>query len=373
MIRLYFFLFLLISTAAARAQGLPGFVITTSGDTLPGDVVEKSGQRLLFYPASRQAAQVYRPDQLRGYGLRGHAPILSKVVQLATGADSARFVLLQTPGPASLYSFSNDQGLLLGTAASDTLYELTASNWHVVLNRYLRACPSLRHTDPALMALPFSEADIRRVLVQYNTCVEPQWQPRPRTNYSGWRKGVGVHLAVLRTAQGFFDSQVYAQSREVGLEWTGIRASGLQSGIQLDYIQLNGYSPVIEVAGPRQTVLEERLISRSHVLAPVLTVGKRFGKVRRPNFYLGGGLGFAFLLDGTREIQQRAAGSTTEFQRVSLTRESFGGAVFATVSTGVLLPLSSSQEVRLNATYQRILVGSVNSFGAQLAYYWLLK
>ncbi|MCB2377416.1 hypothetical protein LGH70_07480 [Hymenobacter sp. BT635] len=373
MVRFYWLLCLLFVGKIGWAQGLPGYVLTTVGDTLRGDVVEKSGQRVHFYPAGDEPVQHYRPSQLRGYGLRNHAPILSKVVQLATGADSARFVLLQTAGPASLYSFANDQGLLLGMG-TDTLYELTAVNWHVVLNRHLRACASLRHTAPELMALPFSEADIRRVLVRYNTCVEPQWQSRPHVNYSGWRKAVGVHLGMLRTGErSLFDQESYIQTRQAGLEWGGIRASGLQSGIQLGYVNITGRTRAVQVQGPNKMLLEERQIYRSHTISPALTVGKRFGRMRRPNFYLGGGLGLALNIHDTRETQQRAAGSNTDFQRVSTTGNAGVGELYATVSTGVLLTLPSDREVRLNAMYQRFLISDITLLGVQLAYYWLLK
>lgn len=181
---LVFFLLNTIFSAAAVAQGLPGYVVTLNGDTVRGFVAETDAQRIAFYKQPGAVPQYFRPGRIRAYGLGPQTVYTSRLARLRSGRDSLRFVRPLLLGPASLYSASSDSvKLLLHSPATDTLYELTAYNWNLLFNRHLRGCPDLDFSDVRILSQRFEARILQALVVRYNQCVRPDWKPvRPTTS-----------------------------------------------------------------------------------------------------------------------------------------------------------------------------------------------
>lgn len=361
MIRFYLLAGLLLASLVSFGQGLAGYVLTPSGDTLRGFVREKGNGRVLFYPAASAAPRSFRATQLRGYGLTGNSPVYSRVVRLSTGADSVRFVLARLVGAATLYSYDDEHGLLLGTAATDTLHELSAQNWHLLLNRWLTGCASLNHTSEQMLQLPYSAQTVEQVIYQYNRCVQPQAATPARPRKQAWRQGIAGRLA------GYTSFARWAPS--AGLEWTALRASGLQLGLHLDYTYLSEYSAVSVVNNARPPV-ERRTFYQLSLASPTVSLGRRFGRPQRISLYTGAGLGFDFIAHSNVQNEERPLGSSAPFQIISSGR--FGvGTGHLDACLGTILPLSDRQELRVSAVYRQYLSLPLSGLaGLQLAYYW---
>ncbi|WP_157547517.1 hypothetical protein [Hymenobacter sp. DG25A] len=377
MIRFYGFILTLFCSLSAYGQGLPGYIITMQGDTIRGDVAEKSGQRLYLYTSSENQPKILEADQVLGYGLEGNVPIFSRRVRMGSGSIVSCFVLPQQIGPASLYSFANDFGMLLLPAATDTLYELTATNWHVVLNKYLRACPTLQHTSSEILALSFSEANMQKVLTQYNQCIEPDWKPQYQSNKSAWKQAIGVSTNALRVPlgeEGFYGQKPSGWGGQFGVEWLAFRASGLQTIVKLDYSALFESTPPYQVIsnGGTSIDIEERLRARLQFLSATLLIGKQIWPARRPNLIVGGGTGIDLISLGEVETEQRALGSTASFKVVSTSNNPGELRFHLDAYAGVSIPLSPRREVRLNAVYRHY-IPDFGLPGIQLAYYWTLQ
>ncbi|WP_303311950.1 hypothetical protein [Hymenobacter sp. BT730] len=375
MLRFYSLLLLIFCSLSTYAQGLPGYVITLKGDTLRGDLAEKGNLRIYLYSPSGNQPQIFQADQVLGYGLQGRHPIPSRKVKMASGNVATRFVLLQQAGPASLYSFANDFGMLLLPAATDTLYELNATNWHVVINKHLRACPTLEHTSSKMLELPFTEANVQKVLTQYNQCIEPNWKPRQLSNKSAWKQAVGVSTTAFPLEEeGFYGQKSSGWGGQFGVEWMAFRASGLQTKVKLDYTALFESTTPYQVRSNGGTSLdiEERVRARLQFLSATLLIGKQMGPSRRPNFIVGGGTGIDFISLGKVETEQRALGSTASFKIVSTSNNPGELRFHLDAYAGVSIPLSPRQEVRLNAVY-RYYMPDFGLPGIQLGYYWILQ
>ena len=248
MTRFYLLVSALLSSAPVTAQSLSGYVVTTDGDTLRGNVREKSDGSLRLSGAGQ--TRIYTAAQLRGYGL-GHGPVTrSRPVQLADGSADFLFVVPLVEGPISLYTRANDRGLLL-RHRSDTLLELTASNWHLAFNRYLHDCPALDPAGREQLTLPFSTDNLKKLVTRYNQCVQPDWKPRKLPRASVWQRYHGAYGGVVAVRHTPGETPLpepgYAGTGyQAGLEWSWRRASGLQTSTQLDYTHIVASSTVYD-------------------------------------------------------------------------------------------------------------------------------
>ena len=224
---------------ALRAQGLPGYVLTLSGDTLRGTLTEARQRRQVHLLGTDGQLRKFDPAQIHGYGLRDHPPIKSAIVRQASGGTAHYFVIPRLLGPASLYAFDNEKGLLLQPAA-DTLYELSAYNWHLLLNRYLSGCPTLSMSDDEVLNTPFEEWRIIQLLTRYNRCQTPRWQPTPGIRNSVFRRGLGLEASLgnLQNDRFYSNQPSHGTSQQLVLALSFLRASGLQSDLGLGYTRL---------------------------------------------------------------------------------------------------------------------------------------
>lgn len=378
----YVLTFILFCSINVPAQGLPGYLLTLQGDSLVGRVAEKRHQRLLFYPADGGARLTLRASQIRGYGLLGRSAIRSRVAQMDLGTDSTLFVLPVEVGRVSLFSDANEAGIFLRPTTSDTLQELTARNWPLLSNRYLQGCPTLDLTSPQVIDMRFTPENVARVVSRYNACSGASSQSNRPITASPWRYGLGLQmnaLAVTSYTRAPFTNEKSVDatgwSKQVGIEWTAVRASGVQVGLGINYKQLNVHNQPYQDQLTQTIILEKQDYSRVQFLTTYFMVSKRLGRPDRPSFFGSLGLNSNFAVRIQEYTQQRIAGTDSEFQKINDGSASGGGTFVPHLEAqgGVLFPLNKQQEIRLTAVYQNYVFSHINGVGAQLAYYWFWK
>lgn len=375
MLRVRFLCVLLLSSFSGISQGIPGYVVTLAGDTLRGVVVEKPEERLEFYAPAAGPAKVFEASQLRGYGLQGQPLVASRLVKQANQQTAVRFVLPSTLGPASLYTLTTESQLLLQpTATADTLYELTATNWHLLFNRHLTGCPSVSQSSQKLLDMPFTATNVKQVVYQYNRCVQPAWQPVNPAKQANWLRGYSLKLNSLYAYEkgvGFRGEKVRGGGPAVAIEWTAVKSSGLLVGLQAEYGFVQLRSTPFKLA-PSSTV-EYRSQERTGILSGTLALGHRFGHSNNTGFYLMGGLGPTVLPHGSRETQQRAAGDK-DFQKDDRpSSNSVGFTWHFEARIGAYLPLANGHQLLMGLVGRRFNGGSIRFLGAQIGYCWNRK
>ncbi|WP_139920682.1 hypothetical protein [Hymenobacter sp. DG01] len=348
-------------------------MLTLTGDTLRGIVVERGQQLVALHSAPKAAPQIFRPAQVQGYGLRGRAAIRSRVVRLAAGQDSTFFVVPVQLGRASLYAYPNETGMLLLPPAADTLQELTAINWHVLLNRYLTGCPTLDHSNNRIIQLSFTERNVRQVFMEYNQCLDPAWKSTPSPTRTVWRNGLGLLLTPRHQLNGS-DNLLNKNSLPVGLEWIHVRASGLQTTLSTSYAASSGKTE-LRATSP-QALTEEQVFLRQRTLDITVGIGRRLGRPGRLALVPGIGVGGLYNLRSEATVKERPRGSSAPLQTVAVYQDRTGFLMHAEAVLGAVLPLGAQQEVRLAAFYQYYVFGldiKRGAVGLQLAYDWFWK
>jgi hypothetical protein len=334
MLRLYFTTLLTLFGIAALGQGLPGYIVTLKGDTLRG-IVRESGQQSgvsLFVP--HQPERRFTAAEVRGYGLLHRSLVQSYPVKRAIGQLAYAFALPEQEGTVSLFSFADEFGLLLRPTKNDTLYELTASNWHLMLHRNLGQCQAIDFTSAGFLSKPYTESRVQQYVAQYNKCVEPSW--RPTANHSSvWWPGITAYTSRFNARRDSEPASNQPQQPtgsgwQAGLDWTTLRASGLQTSLGISYAYLR--LPTSDYAGQRSFT------------SPLLTAGINLSqRIAKPN-------GFGAVVGGGMRLGYSAG---------------IVGLVYQ-AKVGGLLPFGRRQEVELAGTFQRFT--DVNCVGLQAAY-----
>ncbi|TGD79732.1 hypothetical protein [Hymenobacter wooponensis] len=332
--RLYFTVLLTLFNIAAFSQGLPGYIVTLRGDTLRGIVRESSQQSSISLFIPHQQERKFTAAEVRGYGLLHNALVQSYAVKRASGQLTYAFVLPEQEGIISVYSFADEFGLLLKPTKNDTLYELTASNWHLMLHRYLGQCQAMDFTSADFLSKPYTDFRAQQYIAQYNKCVEPSW--RPTANHrSVWWPGITAYTSRFSASRDSENSsnqlqQPVGSGWQVGLDWTTLRASGLQTSLGVSYTYLR--LPTSEYAGQR--------FFTTPLLAAGINLSQRIAKPNGLGAVVGGGLRLGYSEGVVAMVYQAKVGG--------------------------LLPFGRRQEVELAGTFQRFM--DVNCIGLQAAY-----
>ena len=388
MLRFYSLLLILFSSFSALAQGLPGYVLTLAGDTLPGFIAEKKHQIIYLYPVGEGQRQTFRPSQIQGYGLLHQPAIRSRVVRLASGADSVCFVLPLQSGRANLYSLANETGLLLQPPAADTLHELTVNNWHLLFIQRLAGCPASFASAEELLKVRFTPDKVEQLVQRYNQGFAANEQPTTPVSNSPWRHGLGLRLGGQRlmlqstVTERFLkmDDQVGGSGwgQFAGLEWTAVRANGLQMGLSGHFSRLTLTSHTYTEQSLMQSATERQNQSTAQLIGLALSVGKRLGHPGRPHFYMGGIMGSGYVLRINNTAMARPVGSSTPFQTTATYSNSGDSAPVASTAyisaeAGIVLPLRTLSELRLTAVYQKYVFNNIHTVGVQVNYWWYRK
>ncbi len=184
------------NAAHAQASFRPGYIVRSVGDTLRGEVQAVGALRnalvCRFRPAPGGVVTEYAPASLRAYGILHEAMYETQRVPPAdstqTPAPQPFFVEVLVTGRARLYSLRDrdrHNHYFVAVGAPDVpLQELverriktfsngfeayeTQARYRTTLAAVLRDCPSVQVQLPAL---PFLQAALIRVVMQYNECV----------------------------------------------------------------------------------------------------------------------------------------------------------------------------------------------------------
>jgi hypothetical protein len=188
----------------AQTNFQPGYVVTTSGDTLWGEVASRGAQRnarlARFRASAATEAKEYFPGQLRGYGFTGDQVYETGIVTLADSGRTAslvdavmdsvrgpRFLEVLVQGPASLlylrdlaekdhyYVRIQADGpvreLISKTSVSNVNgvnYQQNSNEYKFTLASAMQACLAVQ---PAIAKAKFAEAEFIRLVQLYNKCV----------------------------------------------------------------------------------------------------------------------------------------------------------------------------------------------------------
>ncbi|MBG8551973.1 hypothetical protein [Hymenobacter guriensis] len=355
------------------AQGLPGYVVTLAGDTLRGTVAEKRAEQLEFYADAAGPAQVFQASQLRGYGLQGQPLIASRLVKHADHSTTVHFVLPSSIGPASLYTLVEKAQLLLQpTASADTLYELTATNWHLLFNRHLTQCPAVSQSSQRVLDMPFSDTNVKQLIYQYNLCVQPAWKPTSTAKPANWQRGYTLKLAgfyVYEKGLGPYGEKFRGASGTLAMEWTAVRASGFLVGFQVEYGLVQVRSTPYKLAPSSEIEFREQ--EQTNMLSGTLALGHRFGRSDKAGFYLMGGLGPTALLHDRTETQERVTGAK-DFQ-TSYSNSSNAFTWHFEARAGAYIPLPNGKQLQLGLVGRRFNGGDIRFIGIQTGYCWNRK
>ncbi|TGE18616.1 hypothetical protein [Hymenobacter elongatus] len=355
--KLFLLLLVLGTLTHARAQGLPGYVITLAGDTLWGTIVEKSQQRVVLYRA-KQPTIIYRPSHLRGYGVGRQEAFRSRVVRLSSGVDSVRIVRLVQQGQVSLYSSGTDA--LLQPAGQDELYELTPLNWHLLFHRYLSGCAKLPVSSPEALQVPFSREEIERQVVVYNNCIPTNRVSMLTEDRSqGWLGRYGIWGGATRTAMSLQDEfRDYLPKRTqfgsgygLGLEAMAVRANGLFVGGQVAFSQhhtaTDRYSYSLYTDSGFKPYTEQ--LEFSYVQSSIrANFGSSFGAVDILTPYVALGVALTKTYR-TKEVITRSPGSSK--QEVLEKQLGDGGNLFLEGNAGVWIKATATTSLRLSLQY----------------------
>ncbi len=194
-------LFLLSSSFGAYAQKsvLPGYVITQAGDTLKGQVRDRSDARnnLSVEFESNAGVTIYTPEQLKGYGINGQKKYTSTNITTLTylpegGTDTTRSVVfLQqlVEGPVSLYFLKTNREpdrfyLERGPGNFSELvkdkrivkkhgvpHQRTLNFYQDTLRQVFAACPDLAKKTSQL---DFVVQDLSKAFMKYNACIQQE-------------------------------------------------------------------------------------------------------------------------------------------------------------------------------------------------------
>ncbi|MCA8831009.1 hypothetical protein LF252_10265 [Hymenobacter sp. BT728] len=342
-------LLLLGSAVASKAQGLPGYVLTLHGDSLQGTIREKNDYQLIELTNQQGGGkQLFRPDEVRGYGLGNLPPVQSKLVKRAASAAlTPAFVVSRQLGTANLYTFANETGLLLQPPATDTLFELTPQNWHLLFIKRLAGCPSSQWAGSYFLDLPFSDKYVLRELASYNTCRNPAWQNQRHQQSHFWVSSLGVQASYGRVKDGK-SPEPYQQ---LGLQWQLVRASGVQLTVSAGYLRLNHHKDLVPYSYSPNGNQWYSTPFRNNIFHGQILFGRRFSVAPHLNLLTGLGMGADYVLSSTTYYyEQNSAGALLLTAKVRnpdgwLTTHLLG-------SLGVSIPVGRRQELQMLTQYQ---------------------
>ncbi len=183
----------------------PGFIVTTTGDTLKGfikdrDIIEKTVQ---FRVPSAGNSTAYSPNQLRSFGFNKGSFYHSVDFPATDTTIEQQFIQCFVDGYLSLYYrnrvfyVSKNKGALAKMEKNDVIDQsrLRKDNRYQKVLEYLTAdCPSIA---PAVRRTEFNSESLSNLVASYNTCKTGVAGPKiPRKKWYipqlGAKAGVGL-------------------------------------------------------------------------------------------------------------------------------------------------------------------------------------
>lgn len=179
-----------------------GYIITSPGDTLYGDIAYRSPAASLTECrfVRNDELTIYSPDDLLGYGISDQRVYSSTVL-------NGTFVEVLVEGPLSL--FRGPDYFLLRKQNKDELYPLEASTsevdvegktiirtdntWRGLVAFLISDCIPAREAGALTRSLNLSQKELTRVVVRYNECLNaPYTVYNANTPWTKVRMGAGL-------------------------------------------------------------------------------------------------------------------------------------------------------------------------------------
>ncbi|TGE22256.1 PorT family protein [Hymenobacter aquaticus] len=208
--------------ALAQADFRPGYVVQPAGDTLRGEVDNRSDVRNAAACRFRQAGSVreYAPAELLGFGLTGRKVYRTRTVTVPdSAAQPARTYFLEVlaAGPAQLYYRRDPGGIdhyyisVGGQTATELVYrrvllQMAGGEWVTMVSRYqeknlfrgtlaetFAACPAVQQQ---VSSLQYKASSLVGIVERYNACVGGPGAGQPVSARRSARYSLGVVAGV---------------------------------------------------------------------------------------------------------------------------------------------------------------------------------
>ncbi|WP_338872674.1 outer membrane beta-barrel protein [Spirosoma sp. SC4-14] len=189
----FFLLYGLSHYAYSQLFFTDGYIVLASGDTIAGQVRERSNQLIEFRPGQSASAQPYSPQQLISYYSDGTNRVSVRITE--EGKVSTYFMREQVDGYIGLYSLQKAENHLTHAIRlpDKTFVPLRGNLSLLMLARHLTEC-----SDPKFKQLLnpqtfyIATSKLERIIKAYNECVRPaQSVPRQRKVFR-YEAGISV-------------------------------------------------------------------------------------------------------------------------------------------------------------------------------------
>jgi hypothetical protein len=151
------------------------YIITLSGDTLPGKVQQPNARSILFTGANTRQPKQYTPGEINGYIISGDQYYAA--LDLSTDyPGEPLFARLVSKGYFSLFvTFPQAEKPLYVLQKNDgSLVVLKDKQFRGILKINLTECPAFDYNPTRQKSTSYTEGDLSKLLREYNSCVSPQ-------------------------------------------------------------------------------------------------------------------------------------------------------------------------------------------------------
>ncbi|WP_167851956.1 outer membrane beta-barrel protein [Hymenobacter elongatus] len=334
------------SVAVAQVDFRPGYIIQPAGDTLRGEVDNRSAVRSATECWFRQGAgavRSYSPTELLGYGLPGSKVYRSRLVAVPDSSallPRTYFLDVLVAGATQLYYRRDSNGyehFYVGTgpaAATELVYRRTLTTSPDGSSRYLEknlfrgtlaetfsACPAVQQQ---VASLPFKQSQLVAIIKLYNACVgsatsaSSQASAIPRSHVTiGMVAGLGIDELRITTNPGFAglsNADFGTSTQPVGGLRLGVTLPRLSEklSVQLEVLYHHQrYQNEYRINYSSSTYSEQTRVQLTHIKFPLLL---RYtyptGRVRP---IVQAGIAANLGLKAVAEYRQQSATSTTSY------------------------------------------------------------
>src|SRR5688572_2260219 len=218
-----FFIYFNQGDLVAQRDHRPGYIITTSNDTIFGTVVYKDAfnrfEKCVFIRSNNNDSKSYSSSELNGYGITDSRAYVSKDLLLDSVAPTKVFAEIAVSGKASLLIAYDRYFLSMGddkiyelaqtkitTYKNGAAYILTTKKYQWVLKGILTDCPK---AFGMIDGTTFTLQSISRVINKYNECFSIKAvKPKAKKERLTAQLGISSGYSSV-TLSGFKDSQFH--------------------------------------------------------------------------------------------------------------------------------------------------------------------
>jgi hypothetical protein len=180
-------------TLSAQKYFLPGYYISTIGDTIKGsiDYSKKNSKQCIFQKKEGGEITMLTPRDIKGYGFRGNQQFVVKNLPSDSSLGGAVFMEILVRGKVSLYHYNDvfyiekDKLYILEMETVQDQQSVRYKKKYVgILTLLFSDCKEL--SNDILSNVGFSQKDLVKVTERYNQCVNAKYVvfKRERSHFS---------------------------------------------------------------------------------------------------------------------------------------------------------------------------------------------